>query len=94
MVMQKSFYDLDYIVELGEKRVEQYTSAYQLILGRLANILLIYSILGIYLIPITQDLTYSCPWGFWCAAMVMFGLISVSLYFALNLIRRKIRYRK
>jgi hypothetical protein len=36
-------------------------------------------------VPIAQDLTNSCPWEFWCIALVMFSLISVSLYFALNL---------
>jgi len=53
--MDNSFYDLDYIIEMGEKRVEIYTSAYQMILGRLTNIILIYSAIGIYLISIIQD---------------------------------------
>jgi hypothetical protein len=85
MTSPKSFYDLDYMVELSEKRVEQYTSAYQLILGRLANIILVYSALGIYLIPIVQDLATSSPWPFWCSGLVMFGLIIVSLFFTVRL---------
>src|SRR5258708_21349405 len=85
MTSPKSFYDLDYMVELSEKRVEQYTSAYQLILGRLANIILVYSALGIYLIPIVQDLTKSSPWPLWCSGLVMFGLIIVSLFFTVRL---------
>lgn len=51
----KSFYDLDYIIELNEKRLEQYTSAYQKVLERLTNIILIYSAITIFLVPIFQD---------------------------------------
>ena len=40
--MENSFYDLDYIITLGEKRVDLYLSAYQGVLGRLTNIILIY----------------------------------------------------
>ena len=40
--MENSFYDLDYIISLGEKRVDLYLSAYQGVLGRLTNIILIY----------------------------------------------------
>lgn len=53
--MAKSFYDLDYIIEINEKRVEQYTSAYQQVLGKLTNIILIYSAIAIFLIPIIQE---------------------------------------
>src|SRR5947209_20001981 len=53
--MAKSFYDLDYIIEINEKRVEQYTTAYQQVLGKLTNIILIYSALAIFLIPIIQE---------------------------------------
>lgn len=53
--MAKSFYDLDYIIEINEKRVEQYTSAYQQVLSKLTNIILIYSAIAIFLIPIIQE---------------------------------------
>ena len=53
--MPKSFYDLDYIIELNENRVEQYTSAYQQVLSKLTNIILIYSAIAIFLIPIIQE---------------------------------------
>jgi hypothetical protein len=53
--MEKSFYDLDYIIEINEKRVEQYTSAYQQVLSKLTNIILIYSAVAIFLIPIIPD---------------------------------------
>jgi hypothetical protein len=54
--MENSFYDLDYIIGIGEKRVDLYLSAYQGVLGRLTNIILIYSAIGIYFIPIIQDI--------------------------------------
>ena len=54
--MENSFYDLDYIIGMGEKRVDLYLSAYRGVLGQLTNIILIYSAIGIYLIPIIQDI--------------------------------------
>ncbi len=44
----KSFYDLDCIIEINESRLEQYTSAYQKVLERLTNVILIYSALTIF----------------------------------------------
>jgi len=52
----KSFYNLDYIIEINEKRHEQYTSAYQKVLERFTNIILIYSAITIFLIPLIQGL--------------------------------------
>jgi hypothetical protein len=52
----KSFYNLDYIIEVNEKRHEQYTSAYQKVLERFTNIILIYSAITIFLIPLIQEL--------------------------------------
>lgn len=51
-----SFYDLDYIIEANEKRLEQYSSAYQKSLDKFTNILIIYSAIAIFLIPIVQTL--------------------------------------
>ena len=53
--MAVSFYELDYIIEVNEKRLAEYTSLYQKVQERLTNIILIYSALGIFLIPLTQD---------------------------------------
>ncbi len=52
--MSKSFYDLDYIIEISEKRLAEYTVLYQKVLERLTNIILVYSALGIFLVPLTQ----------------------------------------
>ncbi len=45
--MAKSFYDLDYIIEINEKRLAEYTALYQKVLERLTNIILVYSALEI-----------------------------------------------
>ncbi|MGB8194196.1 MAG: hypothetical protein WCF67_19855 [Chitinophagaceae bacterium] len=58
-MLTKSFYDLDYIIELNEKRLEQYTAAYQKVLERLTNIILIYSAIAIFLVPVIQDIFFS-----------------------------------
>jgi len=52
--MSKSFYDLDYIIEISEKRLAEYTTSYQKVLERLTNIILVYSALGIFFIPLIQ----------------------------------------
>lgn len=52
--MAKSFYDLDYIIDISEKRLAEYTVLYQKVFERLTNIILIYSALGIFLIPLIQ----------------------------------------
>jgi hypothetical protein len=54
-----SFYDLDYIIEINEKRLEQYSGAYQKNVDRFTNILVIYSAFAIFLIPIVQSLFFT-----------------------------------
>ena len=54
--MAKSFYDLDYIIEINEKRLSEYTALYQKVFERLTNIILVYSALGIFLVPLTQHM--------------------------------------
>jgi hypothetical protein len=51
-----SFFDLDYIVEINQQRLEQYNTNLQKVLERLTNIILVYSALGIFLISLIQDL--------------------------------------
>lgn len=84
----KSFYDLDYIIELNEKRLEQYSTAYQKVLERFATLILIYSGLTIFMIPIVQDIEagsvdhwlMKLTFGLYCT---LFGL---SLFFTVRLI--------
>src|SRR5215218_7511532 len=84
----KSFYDLDYIIEINEKRLEQYTSAYQKVLERLTNIILVYTGLTIFLIPIIQDISGSQigHWIMTIAFIVFCILFIISLFFTVRLI--------
>ena len=63
--MGKSFYDLDYIIEINEKRLAEYTALYQKAFDRLTNIILIYSALGIFLVPLTQHVIAADIKGVW-----------------------------
>jgi hypothetical protein len=54
--MPVSFYDLDYIVEINLKRLEEYNASLQKVLDRFTNIILIYSGLGIFLVSLIQHL--------------------------------------
>jgi hypothetical protein len=51
-----SFFDLDYIVEINQQRLEQYNTSFQKVLERMTNIILVYSALGIFLVSLIQDL--------------------------------------
>jgi hypothetical protein len=86
--MAKSFYDLDYLIELNEKRLEEYTSNYQKVLERLTNIILIYSGTGIFLTVIIQhaidgDFTVI---GFYIFFSVFILLLLISLFFFVKLL--------
>jgi hypothetical protein len=85
--MPKSFYDLDYIIEINEDRIEQYTSAYQQVLSKLTNIILIYSAITIFLIPIIQEVFMP---GKNVLLYICFGLFTVlfftSLVFTIKLV--------
>jgi hypothetical protein len=84
MANPKSFYDLDYFIELSEKRLDQYTSAYQQVLGRFTNIIIIYSAVGIFLVPIIQDYLISHDFLF----SISVGLFLLTLVFSIyNTIR-------
>ena len=50
----KSFYDLDYMIEINEQRLEQYTAASEKVMERLTNIIIIYSAIAIFLVPIVM----------------------------------------
>lgn len=84
--MENSFYDLDYIIALGEKRVDLYLSAYQGVLGRLTNIIIIYSAIGIYLIPIIQDLIDDAAIVYYVVAAIFLGAIVISVIFTIRLL--------
>jgi hypothetical protein len=52
--MSISFYSLDYIIEVNQKRLEEYNTFIQKVLERFTHIILIYSGLGIFLISLIQ----------------------------------------
>jgi hypothetical protein len=84
----KSFYDLDYIIEVNEKRIEQYLAAYQKVLDKFTNIILIYSAITIFLISIIQDIFVvdSRPLFLYLCFGTFSILFLISLYFTIRLI--------
>jgi energy-coupling factor transporter transmembrane protein EcfT len=83
----KSFYNLDDIVELNEKRLEQYTSGYQAVLGRFTNIILVYSAIAVFLIPLIQDIIFDSKIN-WVELTAFAGfiiLLSLSIFFLIRL---------
>lgn len=86
--MPKSFYDLDYIIEINESRLEQYTSAYQKVLERLTNIILIYSAITIFLVPLIQDVfLFEIENWFLYVCFAIFSLLFLtSVFFTIRLI--------
>jgi hypothetical protein len=86
--MPKSFYDLDYIIEINEKRIEQYISAYQKVLERLTNIILIYSAITIFMISVIKIVFFNkdCPWSLYTCFAAFAFLFSISLYHTVRLI--------
>jgi hypothetical protein len=87
-LVSKSFYDLDYIIELSEKRLAEYTALYQKVLERLTNIILVYSALGIFLIPLAQHVIAADMTGtvFYIAFALFAVLLLVSLVYFVRLL--------
>ncbi len=85
---QKSFYDLEYIIEINEKRIEEYISAYQKVSERFTNIIIIYSAIAIFLVPIYQDICQSAiiHWLHTTCFIIFGSLFLLSLYFTIRLI--------
>jgi len=50
-----SFYNLDYIIEVNEKRLEQYSNAYQKNIDKFTNLLIIYSAIAVFIVPLIQS---------------------------------------
>jgi hypothetical protein len=86
--MTKSFYELDGIIEINEKRLAEYTTLYQKVFDRLTNILIVYSALGIFLIPLTQHVIKADVKGvvFYMCFIAFVGLLITSLVFFIRLL--------
>lgn len=84
----KSFYDLDYIIEINEQRLEQYVSACHQVLEKLTNIIFIYSAIAVFLIPVLEEVFWREK-GYWLlkGCFIMFAvLFSISVFFAIRLV--------
>lgn len=84
-----SFYDLDYIIEMNEERLEQYSNAYQKTIDKFTNILVLYSAFAIFLIPMIQSLYFSaakCYWLYYISFYVFIILFTVSLINTIRLL--------
>lgn len=84
----RSFYDLDYIIEINERRIEELSANYQKVLERITNIILIYSAIAIFLVPVVQDLcwrtiTHSL---FLCSFSIFIVLFLVSIFYTIRLL--------
>jgi hypothetical protein len=84
----KSFYDLDYIIEINEKRIEELSSNYQKVLERITNIILIYSALAIFIIPLIQDFCWKeiRHWVFIFSFILFAILFITSLLYTVRLL--------
>ena len=83
-----SFYNLDYITEKLEKRLDSLYGTYQGVMERFTNLILIYSAVAIFLIPIIQDVFWSkINHRLFISSFVIFGiLLTVSLVFTVRLL--------
>ena len=81
----KSFYDLDYIIELNEQRLEQYANALQKNTDKFTTLLVLYSAFCFFLVPVCQKLfiekVVMNP-GFYWAFYGFGGLFGASLIFS------------
>jgi hypothetical protein len=86
--MSSSFYDLDYIISINQKRLEEYNAYLQKVLERLTNIILIYSGLGIFLVPVIQHVMNRDIRSeiFYLIFIVFSALLIVSLIYFVRLI--------
>jgi hypothetical protein len=78
-----SFYDLDHIIAKNEQRLEQYGSAYEKLMERLTNIIVIFSAMAIFLIPIVREVFWGGEksWvlnGCFVLFVVLFGISVVN----------------
>ncbi len=85
---QISFYDLDYIISLNEKRLEQYSNAYQKNLSKFTNLLIIYSAIAVFLVPVTQSVFFSDTknWLNYLCFAIFATLFAYSLVYTIKLL--------
>lgn len=84
----KSFYDLDYVIELNEQRLLQYTTAYQEVMGRLTTLIIIYSAMAIFLVPMIQAVLRGgiTNWILTVSFLLFMSLFMVSVFYTVRFI--------
>ena len=91
----KSFYDLDYIIEINEQRLEQYANMHQKSVERFATLMVIYSAFCIFLVPLIQTLffgTERCHWSYYCSFYLFCFLFTVSIVNSIMLLSPEALY--
>jgi len=83
-----SFYDLDYIIDLNEKRLSTYYAAYQKNLDKFTNLLVIFSALSIFLVPIIKDFIDESKqhWAYWICFIFFSILFITSIIYTIRLL--------
>src|SRR5689334_8999016 len=83
----KSFYDLDYMIEINEQRLEQYTSAGEKVMERLTNIIVIYSAMAIFFVPIVKMVFWSGEdnWLLFISFGLFVILFCISVFYTVRL---------
>lgn len=84
----KSFYDLDYMIEINEQRLEQYTSAVEKVMDLLTNIIVIYSAMSIFLVPIVKMMFWSGSndWVLFISFALFGLLLCISVFYTVRFI--------
>lgn len=83
--MTTSFYNFDYYIEANEKRDTLLRAEYDKVLGRVSNIVIIYSAISVSLVSIIKDL-FTFPFNFWYfTALLLFGIpFLISCFYAVR----------
>ncbi|SHN43815.1 hypothetical protein SAMN05216311_11664 [Chitinophaga sp. CF418] len=91
----KSFYDLDYIIEINEQRLEQYINLHQKSVDRFTTLLMVYSAFCIFLVPIIQTLFFSKEqyhWSYYCSFYLFCTLFIISIVNSIMLLSPEALY--
>ncbi|WP_295118957.1 hypothetical protein [uncultured Chitinophaga sp.] len=77
-----SFYDLDCIIELNEKRQTEYLEAYHKTQDKFTYLMILYSVEAIFLMPVVESLFFSkvnCNW-FFHLSFYLYGVLFLSSF--------------
>lgn len=86
-----SFYDLDYLIAINEKRLGEHTATHRFLETKFTNLLVIYSAFCIFLVPVVQSLCWNravCCWVMYTAFGTFVILLGGSLFYAVKLLLR------